>query len=77
MRKLRLISKVLTSQTGKQINTVHKLPKTSRSKDNQTMKFGKLIEYNIRNIFVERSSIKCVGETSLRSFLQKSKLGIS
>ena len=26
---------------------IHILPNTSRSKDNQTMKFGQLIEYNI------------------------------
>ena len=25
----------------------------SRSKDNQTMKFGQLIEYNMRNIFLK------------------------
>ena len=38
------------------------LPDSSRSKDNQTIKFRKLVEYNRRNIFVEKSYTKCVGE---------------
>ena len=32
-------------------------------KDNQAMNFGQLIEYNLRNIFLERSYTKCGGET--------------
>ena len=27
------------------------------------MKFGQLIEYNMRNIFLEKSNTKCGGET--------------
>ena len=42
-----------------------------------TMKFGQLIEYNMRNIFVEKSYTKCGGETVPRPFSQKSKLSIS
>ena len=49
----------------------------SRSKGNQTMKFGQLIEYNIRNIFLEKSYTKCGGETSPRPFSEKLKLNIS
>ena len=30
------------------------LPNISRSDGNQTMKFGQVIEYNMRNIFVEK-----------------------
>ena len=41
------------------------------------MKFGQLIEYNMRNIFLEKSYTKCAGETSPRSVPGKSKLGIS
>ena len=41
------------------------------------MKFGKLIEFNMRNIFVEKSLAKCVGETIPRPFPKKSKLSIS
>ena len=49
----------------------------SRSKGNQTMKFGQLIECNMRNIFLEKSYTKCGGETSARPFSEKLKLSIS
>ena len=42
-----------------QIITIHKLSHISRSRGNQTMKFGQLIEYNMRNIFLENSYTKC------------------
>ena len=38
------------------------------SKDNQAMKFGQLTEYNMRNIFLEKSYTKCGGETIPRPF---------
>ena len=38
------------------------------------MKFGQFIEYNMRNIFLEKS---CGGETSPRSLPEKLKLGKS
>ena len=41
------------------------------------MKFGQLIEYNIRNIFVEKSYTKCGEETIPRPFSKKSKLSLS
>ena len=41
------------------------------------MKFGKLTEYNIRNIFVQKSYTKCAGETITRPLSKKSKLSIS
>ena len=53
------------------------LTNISRSKENQAMKFGQLIEYNMRNIFLEKSYTKCGGETSPRPFSEKSKLSIS
>ena len=53
----------MTSQPGKQTNAIQILPNISRSKGNQTMKFGQLIEYNMRNIFLEKSYTKCDGET--------------
>ena len=43
----------------------------SRSKDNQTMKFGQLIECNMRNIFIKKPYTKCDGETSPRLFSAK------
>ena len=36
------------------------------------MKFGQLIEHNIRNIFVEKSYAKCAGETIPRPLSKKS-----
>ena len=53
------------------------IPNISRSKGNQTMKFGQLIEYNMRNIFLEKSHTKCGGEASPRPFHITSKLSIS
>ena len=41
------------------------------------MKFGQLIEYNMRNIFLEKSHTKWGGEPIPRPFPKKSKLGIS
>ena len=41
------------------------------------MKFGQLIEYNIRIVFVKRSYTKYGGETIPRPFSKKSKLSLS
>ena len=41
------------------------------------MKFGQLLEDNMRNIFVEKSYTKCGGGTSPGSFSKKIKLSIS
>ena len=51
--KVRLISKFMMSQLGKQTIAIHILPNISRSEGNQTLKFDQLKEYNIRNIFFE------------------------
>ena len=40
----------------------------------KAMKFGQLIEYNMRNIFVEKLYTKCAGETIPRPLSKKSKL---
>ena len=77
IKKIRLISNFMTSQPGQQTILIHILPNISRSKGNQTMKFGQLIEYNMRNIFLEKSFTKCGGETSPRLFSEKLKLSIS
>ena len=44
----------MTSQAGSQTIAIDILPKILRSKDNQAMKFGQLIECNGRNIFVQK-----------------------
>ena len=52
------------------------LSNISRSKGNQTMKFGQFIECNMRNIFPEKSYTKCGRETIPGPFSEKSKLNI-
>ena len=44
----------MTSQPGLQTITIHILTNISLSKGNQTMKFGQLLEYNKRNIFIQK-----------------------
>ena len=46
----------MASQTGKPIITIHILPKISKSKGNQAMKFGQLIEY--KKIFFSKNQAK-------------------
>ena len=41
------------------------------------MKFRQLIEYKVRNNFLEKTYTKCGGETSPRSFFKKSNWSIS
>ena len=60
----------MTSQTGKQIITKYLLRNISESKVNQTVKLGHLLEYIMRNIFLEKSYTKCGGESIPRSFLK-------
>ena len=55
IRKIRLVSKFITSKLGKQTISIHILPNVSKSKGDQTMKFGHLRECNVRNIFLEKS----------------------
>ena len=69
---IRLISNFMTSQLGKQTIVRHILPNISKNESNQTMKFGQLIEYNMRITFLEKLYTKCGGETILRSFSKKS-----
>ena len=51
------------------------MPNLSRSKGNQSMKFGQLIEYNTRKNVIEKSYTKC-GETSAGPFSGKLELSI-
>ena len=63
----------MTSQSGLQTIAIHILPNISQSKRNQTMEFGQLIEYNKRNIFLQKLCGKQGRETSSRPliFFQK------
>ena len=49
MRKIWFISKLMTSQTGQQIITIHILTNISRRKGKQAIKLGQSIDYNMRN----------------------------
>ena len=60
-RKRRLISKFIASSYNFCLVS-------QESKGNQSLKFGQLIEYHVRNIFLEKSYTKCGGETILRTF---------
>ena len=55
IRKISLISKFMTSQPGLHTIAMHMLTNISLSKDNQAMKFVRLIS---RNIFLEKSYTK-------------------
>ena len=46
IRKIRLISKFMTSPPGLQIIPIHIWPNISQRKGNQAMKFGQLAEHN-------------------------------
>ena len=61
----------MTSQPLKQT-----IANISRIKGNQTMKFGQLIEYDMGNIFLEKSYAKYGGETIPRPFSKKLKLNV-
>ena len=56
----------MTSQPEEQTITIHKLPIIARRKGNQTMKFGQVLEYNKRNIFLRKSCRKREKGTSSR-----------
>ena len=60
----------MTSQPGKQTIAIYIFPSISRSKGNETMKYGQSIEYNMRNIVLEQSYTKC-GEETIPRLLSK------
>ena len=76
IKKLSLISNSTASQSGWQTITMHILSNISRSKGNQAITFGQLVEYDMRHIFPETYKI-CTEETSPRHLPKKSKLSIS
>ena len=67
----------MTSQPGQQTIAIYIFANISRSKGNQAMKFDQLIEYNMRNIFLEKSYTKCGRESIPRPFSKKPKWSIS
>ena len=67
----------MSSQPGQQTIVIHMLAYISRRESNQTMKFGQLTEYYMRNIFLGKSYTKYGGETSPGLFSGKLKMRIS
>ena len=67
VRKRRLISKFVTSQSGYPAIAIHILPIISRSKSNQTMKFGQLIGYK-KKIFFFKNYAENKAERLVRDF---------
>ena len=66
----------MTSQTEKQTITINILLDISKSKNNQTMRFGQVIEYSVRNISFQKSCRKWKRETNSDLFLFFKKLYI-
>ena len=60
----------MTSQPGKQKIAIYTLPSISRTKNNPTMKFGQLIEYDMRKTFLKKSYTKCGGKLFPDPFLK-------
>ena len=56
----------MTSKPDLQAITIHILPNISQIKSNSTMEIGQLIEYNKRNIFLQKLCKKWGRETSSR-----------
>ena len=66
----------MTWQPGKLAIEIHILHNILRSKGNQAMKLGQLIDYNMRIIFIEKWYTKCGGESNPRPFSEKLKLSL-
>ena len=69
--KIRLISKFMTSEPGKETVAKYVFPNISRSKINQTMEFDQLSEYSMINIFLEKYTQNVVEKLFLDPFLKK------
>ena len=54
----------MMSLTGEQTITIYKVPKYKMKKSNQTVKLGQLIEYDKRNIFLQKSCKESGWKTS-------------
>ena len=63
----------MTSQTEKQIITIHILSNISIRKGSQTMISAHLTEFNMRKFFLEKSYTKSGEEASPRPFYIKKK----
>ena len=60
----------MTPQTGKQTIAIHTQPNISRSIGHRTMKFGQLIENNMKNIFMKNNAQNLVEKLIPGPFLK-------
>ena len=67
----------MMKQPGQQAIVIHIFPNISRSKGNQTIKFGQLIECNMRNLFLEKIKHKMWWRNQSETLSEKLKLGVS
>ena len=65
----------MMSQPGLPIIAIHICLNISRSKGNQSMKFGQLIGYNMRNIFVQNHTQNVLEKLFPGPFL-KNQIGV-
>ena len=56
----------MTPQSGQQAITTHILPSTSRSENNQAMKFGLVIENNKKTFLIQKPCREGATKTSSR-----------
>ena len=60
----------MTSQSGKQVITIHTLPNISRNKRNQKIEFDQLIEFNMEISFLKNNTQKMLEKLVPEPFLQ-------
>ena len=60
----------MTSQLGKQTIAIHIFPISQEVQTIKIIKFGRLVEYDIKNNFLEKSYTKCSGEAIPDPFLK-------
>ena len=56
----------MMAQAGLETIVINILPNISQTKDNQTIKFGQLIESNKKNVFLQKLCQKWGNQTSSR-----------
>ena len=61
-----MLMKKIIDKLDNKVMTINILPNISRRKGNQSMKFGQIIECNMRNIFPKKIKHKMWWEISLK-----------
>ena len=77
IRKIRLISKFMTSHLSKLATAIHILPNISRSKDNQTMKSGQLIEWKKKTFLLKNHTQNMAEKLFPEPFLRNQNITVS